>query len=82
MSDLYLGVVDNTYSGGNGGGGCFTWRLLFYLLARVANILPRLQELATVEKSTMMVDQVLVLMEKEIDKELKLEEKLEASVPR
>ncbi|GKF16229.1 hypothetical protein Tco_0061147 [Tanacetum coccineum] len=41
----------------------------------MANLLPRLQELATAVKSTMMVDQVLVLTEKEIDKELKLEVK-------
>ncbi|GJU32436.1 hypothetical protein Tco_1176025 [Tanacetum coccineum] len=40
-----------------------------------SNFLPRLQELATAAKSTMMVDQVLVLTEKEIDKELKLEVK-------
>nr|GEW47981.1 hypothetical protein [Tanacetum cinerariifolium] len=38
----------------------------------MANLLPRLQELATASKSTMMANQVLVLMEKEIDKELKL----------
>ncbi|GKE46919.1 hypothetical protein Tco_1478177 [Tanacetum coccineum] len=41
----------------------------------MANLLPRLQELATAMKSTMMADQVLVLMEKEIDNELNLEEK-------
>nr|GEX72716.1 putative LRR receptor-like protein kinase [Tanacetum cinerariifolium] len=40
------------------------------------NLLPLLQELATAVKFTMMVDQVLVLMEKEIDKELKLGVKL------
>ncbi|GKB92996.1 hypothetical protein Tco_0979133 [Tanacetum coccineum] len=41
----------------------------------MANLLPRLKELETATKSTMMADQVLVLMEKEIDKELKFEEK-------
>ncbi|GKE41670.1 hypothetical protein Tco_1468954, partial [Tanacetum coccineum] len=39
------------------------------------NILLRFQELATAAKFTMIVDQVLMLMEREIDKELKLEEK-------
>ncbi|GKF27099.1 hypothetical protein Tco_0082993 [Tanacetum coccineum] len=44
----------------------------------MANLFLRLQELAklaTAAKSTMMVDQVLVLMEREIHKKLKLEEK-------
>ncbi|GJW23839.1 hypothetical protein Tco_0037650 [Tanacetum coccineum] len=41
----------------------------------MANLLPRLQELATATKSTMMADQVLVLMEREIDKKMKFEEK-------
>ncbi|GJT13754.1 hypothetical protein Tco_0860796 [Tanacetum coccineum] len=41
----------------------------------MANLLPRLQELATAAKSTMMVGQVLMLMKREIDKELKHEEK-------
>ncbi|GKC01826.1 copia protein, partial [Tanacetum coccineum] len=40
----------------------------------MANLLPRLQELAAATKSTIMVDQVLVLMEKEVNKDLKFEE--------
>ncbi|GJZ49159.1 hypothetical protein Tco_0603349 [Tanacetum coccineum] len=41
----------------------------------MANLLSHLKELETAANSTMMADQVLVLMEKEIDKELKFEEK-------
>nr|GEW71256.1 hypothetical protein [Tanacetum cinerariifolium] len=41
----------------------------------MTNLLPRLQELATVAKSIMMANQVLVLMEKEIDNELKFKKK-------
>nr|GEV81601.1 hypothetical protein [Tanacetum cinerariifolium] len=41
----------------------------------MANFLPRLQKLATATKSTMMGDQVLVLIENELDKEFKFEEK-------
>ncbi|GKC26300.1 hypothetical protein Tco_1033594 [Tanacetum coccineum] len=41
----------------------------------MTNLLPCLQELATAAKSTMMADQVLVLIEKEIEKEKKFEKK-------
>nr|GEU45884.1 hypothetical protein [Tanacetum cinerariifolium] len=41
----------------------------------MANLLPRLQELETAANFKVMVDQVLVLMEREIDKELKLKQK-------
>ncbi|GKD43056.1 hypothetical protein Tco_1267701 [Tanacetum coccineum] len=38
-------------------------------------LFPRLEEIAIAVKSTMMADQVLVFMEREVDKDLKFKEK-------